>query len=111
VTSWQWAMWSLSNQHEFAPVPAGVLLSWQMWVCIGSGVVSVSAYADAQGAGCIAMGDEGEVAPTPAGRIASIYYLQVGAPVLHSLKPLNIVNADAGMGGVVARQAQRYLCP
>jgi hypothetical protein len=32
---------------------------------------------DAQGAGCIEIGEEGEVAPTPAGRIASIYYLQV----------------------------------
>lgn len=33
--------------------------------------------ADAQGAGCVETGEEGEVSPTPAGRIASIYYLQV----------------------------------
>lgn len=30
----------------------------------------------AQVAGCVEMGEEGEVAPTPAGRIASVYYLQ-----------------------------------
>ena len=34
-------------------------------------------HAAAQGAGCVEMGEEGEVSPTPAGRIASIYYLQV----------------------------------
>ena len=78
----------MSGCDQLVLLPLSDMLCAVCAGCVESSAPTLGLPADAQGAGCVETGEEGEVSPTPAGRIASIYYLQVRRKWSWSLQPV-----------------------